>query len=385
MNVHNTTNQRSRVLISSADEAALGFMESALSALSQYEATTISLDSLLKEFAGLDPENFDLAIVDVGDGEVLENGGLADMRRRFSHMPVIFTSDQLSDERMRHLFLLDGSDWLRKPLERRSFVDSVNSHVQTVRSGGNLVHAVVSARGGAGATSVAITLASQLARQRKRVTPKTALFDLDFAAADCAAYLNIHNSYNIQDVLDNPTRVDLEFTDIVRKQHESGFSLFSFHKPELPLSPRADELILRMLDVVAFQNDHTILDVPYYETPWKENILASVNSVILVTDLSIPALQHAKELQARINRIRGGNRPARIVVNRAYGRTLFGSELGKKDIKRIFGSENFIIIPDDRDVMTKALNQGILPSEVNARSKFCSNVERVAESLRVLA
>ncbi|MDN3720588.1 hypothetical protein QW131_18350 [Roseibium salinum] len=194
-------------------------------------------------------------------------------------------------------FQLNGKDWLRKPLERRSFLEAINTHMNTVKAGSGFVHAVVSAGGGAGGTTVALTLAHHLARTRKRRKPRVALFDLDFAAADCGAYLNSINPYDLESALDNPKRVDTEFIDLVRNQHEAGFSLFSFFKPELLLSPRTNELVLRMLDVIAFQNDHTVLDLPYYETPWREKVISSVNSITIVTAVSIPALQSAKLLK----------------------------------------------------------------------------------------
>ncbi|CTQ52075.1 helicase/secretion neighborhood CpaE-like protein [Roseibium album] len=381
MNSFSSATQKSRVLVISPDPDTLAFVKSTLSAISHYEIVSV----LLKDFKALsntDPTSFDLVIFDVHEGEFLRQPELSALRNKVSENPFIFVSDDLTDENIRLLFQLNGSDWLHKPIQRRALLDSVNSHIQVAKSHGGLVHAVVSAGSGAGGTTVSLSLAAHLATGSKRVKPHAALFDLDFSAADCGTYVNLSNPYNLQSVLENPQRVDIEFIDIVRKQHDSGFSLFSFHKPELTLSPNASELVLRMLDIIAFQNDHTVLDIPYYETPWRETVLASVNSVAIVTTTTIPALQAAKDAKKRIAEIRGESRTVQIVVNKAHRSGMFGSELGSSDIKKIFKEDTFTFIRDEWDTMTSALNRGILPHDVNARSKFGLQVGRIAETLR---
>ena len=92
--------------------------------------------------------------------------------------------------------------------------------------------------------------------------PSVALFDLDFSTGACGHYLNLLNEYDLQPVIANPSRVDMEFIDIVKKKHERGFSLLSFKQPSVMLSPKGGELVLRMLDVVSFQNNHTVIDIP---------------------------------------------------------------------------------------------------------------------------
>ncbi|MCX2725655.1 pilus assembly protein [Roseibium salinum] len=360
----------------------LEFTEGAISTLPQYETTRLTLANFPKSFEGIDTDQFDLIVFDVGNGELLQGPALAEIRAEIGETPLVLVSDHLENSQIRLLFQLNGKDWLRKPLERRSFLEAINTHMNTVKAGSGFVHAVVSAGGGAGGTTVALTLAHHLARTRKRRKPRVALFDLDFAAADCGAYLNSINPYDLESALDNPKRVDTEFIDLVRNQHEAGFSLFSFFKPELLLSPRTNELVLRMLDVIAFQNDHTVLDLPYYETPWREKVISSVNSITIVTAVSIPALQSAKLLKSRIARLRGESRTVQIIANKAYGGGLFGSGLGSAEIGKIFKDDSFVIIQDERDVMMRAVNHGILPNEVSPRSKFDKNVSRLADSLR---
>ncbi len=320
----------------------------------------------------------------MGDGSILDNNTFRQARERVGNTPVIFISEALGNERMRRLIKLDGIDWLPKPIQSRTLINTVNTQTQKIKAGSNMVHAVLSCGGGAGGTSVAIMLSYYLGKARKRARPTAALFDLDFSTAASGAYLNIANSYDLTAIITNPERVDLEFIDIIKKKHDSGFSLFSFECPEIVPAPRGQELVLRMLDVVAFQHDHTVLDIPAYETPWKEQIIGAVNSAVIVTNLSVPALQHAKDTFKRVVRIRGDQKDVSIMINKSR-RGLFRSAIGKKDIERIFGEIPVSVLPEEQSAMKDALNRGVLPVEVNSRSRFCAKIAELAEKVRVSA
>lgn len=383
MNINVSLTGRSRILICSHDAEALRVMSNVFSSLSAYDTEIESIDQFTSRKT-FDPESFDMVIIDVGDGSILDNDTFRKARERVGKTPVIFISEALQSERMRLLIKLDGIDWLPKPIQSRALIDTVNAQTQKIKAGGNMVHAVLSCGGGAGGTSVAIMLSHYLARARKRTRPTAALFDLDFSTAASGAYLNIENGYDIKAVTNNPERVDLEFIDIIKKKHDSGFSLFSFECPDVVLSPRGSELVLRMLDVVAFQHDHTVLDIPAYETTWKEQVIGAVNSAVLVTNLSVPALQHAKDTFKRVVQLRGDHKDVSIMINKSRS-GFFGSGIGRKSIKKIFGDMPVSVLPEEQNVMVEALNRGVLPVEVNSRSRFCANIAKLAEKVRVTA
>ena len=139
-----------------------------------------------------------------------------------------------------------------------------------------------------------------------------------------------------------------------------------------------------MLDVVAFQHDHTVLDIPACETPWKEEVIAAVNSAVIVTNLSVPALQHAKDVYKRIVEICGDQKEVSVIINKSRG-GLFGSKIGRRGIQKVFGELPVSVLPDEQSVMVEALNRGVLPVEVNSRSRFCKTIAKLADKVRVAA
>lgn len=380
MNAESIKVGRSQILLFSGDVQASKMMESVFSSLNAYQLTSCALDAPEVTNGSLDPDAFDIAILDVGDGAILDNPDFLTLRKSLGNIPVLFVSDELNQQHIRQLMKLDGDDWLSKPLVQRTLIDTVNTITQRQKSNSNKVHAVLSCGGGSGGTSVAIMMAHYLSRRRKRSHPTAALFDLDFSKADVGAYLNIENSYRLESVIGKSERVDLEFIDVIKKMHDSGFSLFSFESPQLTYSELGTELILKMLDLVSYRHDHTVLDLSSYMTRWQPTILSGVDTVTIVSGPSLPSLQRAKHRFKEISTLRGSETGIHVVTNRLKT-GLFGSQFGKKELEKLFDPSILTILPDEQQIMLEAVNRGILPSEVNQRSGFCSRIQELSEGI----
>ncbi len=174
--------------------------------------------------------------------------------------------------------------------------------------------------------------------------------------------------------------MDLEFIDVIKKMHDSGFSLFSFESPQLTYSDLGTELILKMLDLVSYRHDHTVLDLSSYMTRWQPTILSGVDTVTIVSGTSLPSLQRAKQRFKEISTLRG-NEPGIHVVTNRLKTGLFGSQFGKKELGKLFDPSILTILPDEQQIMLEAVNRGILPSEVNQRSGFCSRIQQLSEGI----
>lgn len=369
-----------KILILSDDAAAASLMLDTFGSLSRYDVRHMALTALV-EAGRFDPAQFNLIVLDVDDGEMLSRPELLAFRNRHRNIPLVVISEDLADDMLRLLFRLNGNDWLKKPLERRALIDMISTHAPTAGASDSRVHAVVSAVGGAGASVIASSLAHVLAQPTKNSAPRVDLFDLDFSSGSLGYYLNLVNDYDLKPVVANPSRVDLEFIDLVRKRHSGGFSLLSFRQPSVLLAPKGAELVLRMLDVAAFESDHTVLDVPYYHTPWKDDVLASVNSICIVTEMTIPALHQAKELFVNLVRLRGNSDQIFVVINK-YRTKLFSLGVRRQQADKVFKDTHAHIIAYDWDTLSEAVNRGVLPVEVNARSRFCGAIGKLGALVR---
>lgn len=368
-----------RIAIFSDAEEERETLSSKLSSMSHYRAGAYPVAALYDK--RVEAGQADVVVLDVGEGALLDDEAIYEARRGFPAVPLVVLGDGLDGERIRRVMRLDAGDLLFKPVEGRKLIDAVDQLLGARVGGTGQVTAVVSAAGGSGGTSLAITTAEKLFRDTGRSRNSTCLVDLDFSAASCGWYLDALSDYDLADVLEVPDRLDAEFLELIRKEVEAGYTVYSFQRPELGWQPRAGDLVLRMLDIMAFQYRNVVLDVPYWDAPWKGQVLEAVNDVVIVTVATIPALKQARELYQRLERVRGTAKGLTVVVNR-FHRRLFSKGLAKSDVQRVFKDRPLSFIGEDGETMTEAVNRGVAPSEINPRARFVKEAGKAIDAHR---
>ncbi|NDW01110.1 response regulator/pilus assembly protein [Salipiger sp. PrR002] len=309
---------------------------------------------------------------------------LSDIRSLAPQLPLIVVTPQLSPEETRRLFKLDIHDWLPKPLQAGDLIESIQKSMRARQTGSNSVHAVVSCVGGAGATTLALSMADRAATQLVRKRGSVALFDLDFSLGNCGYAINMVNEFNLGSVAATPRRVDPEFMKVIQKKHPNGFFLYSFKRPELNTELNGYELVLRMLDAVSAEHDHTFLDIPYYETEWKEDVFSAVNSFTLVCELNLPSIKHTLDQIERIRALRGKDVPVHVLINK-HESSLFGQRIGTRRLRELFEETPFHFVPLAKGQISQALDRGVLPSEVSKRSRFLKALTKYMKAVQMTA
>lgn len=369
MNSPQSSTRIHTVLVMSWDAKSHNLIEDMISMSSRFQSILIDPEHVATFQPATPPE---IIIVDIHEFSQPHLEALSTLRRRFTDIPLILVSKALDDGQIRQLLKLQVHDWLRKPLDKKLFHNALITGTQLSKSTTSQVHAIISPIGGVGTTSIAISSADLMAKKLKK-NGSVALFDLDFSTGNCGYALNIKNTYNLETIVDTPSRIDAEFIDIINQRHKAGFSIFSFKRPEIVTNLTGTELVLRMLDAVSMQHHHTILDIPYYEVPWKNEVLSAVDTVTIVSNITLPAIKHAKELSQRIRSMRSDKLPIQIVFNK-YQRKWFGGGVRLKNVKEVFKKFEMVRFAEDHSTMEEAVNRGILPSEVNQKSPFLKDL-----------
>lgn len=355
------------VLVVSADRPWLQGMARALSAVPDMDCVTVDMAAFRE--GKFDRRAADAMVIDIDDGAALRDERLFARRQETGAIPLVVLSGDLAHDLARLVVRLGSADWLRKPADPRQIVDALTPLMRVKVSGGNRVYAVLSCVGGAGGTTLAISAAHAASREGKGSGNRCALVDLDFTKASCGFYLDVQNDVDLAGVVDAPQRVDAEFMDLVRHDYRDRFSVFSFARPEVAYAPTCEEFVLRMMDVVSFQYRTTVIDVPYHYTPWRDRILEAADGVMLVTELTIPAIRQAQVTFDMLVARRRSAAGIVVVVNHHRSR-LFSRSIGKKDLEKSFGDAAIHMVPDDWDTLQDAVNRGVAPADAAPRSKF---------------
>ena len=211
------------------------------------------------------------------------------------------------------------------------------------------VIAVCGARGGLGATTVAVNLAVQLATISQA---QTALVDLDLQRGDVCAFLNLSPMQSLAAVATARGNVDEIFLHSAMTRHPSG--VFVLPAPEqmeeAEVIGHADvELVLRLL---RGQFRYTIVDTPRTISGPSLAALEHADRVLMLSDLSVPGVRAAQRTFELLGRLGTPRERLELVVTHAVP-----GPVEPKHLARATGKEPFFVLPHD-DAASKAMNAG---------------------------
>jgi pilus assembly protein CpaE len=377
-----TKMRKHAVLALDTGQPSFGVIADHIEKMSHFRSEVAAFDEMMRAPGAFSP---DIVVIDLATVSAAELEMLSSIRGNYGDVPIVVVSEALDDAQVRKLLKFKVHDWLRKPVVFGEFLNAIQSGIRTGKQSSTRVHAVISAVGGAGATTVAVALseiiANRLAKENKDGKGgSVALFDLDFSTGSCGYLLNLTSGFNLDSVISNPSRIDSEFVNLLQQKHDHGMIVYSFKRREVVTSLNCYELVLRMLDVVTMQHAHTVLDIPYYETDWRQDVLSGVNTVTIVCEMNLPSIKHAMDLLDTIRDLPGGKKPVQVLINKRQRGLFGGDRIPKAKLAQLFGDVPFDYLPDEHDLMAEAMDRGVTLSEVNASSKFLKALTKYANS-----
>ncbi|MGH9579793.1 MAG: AAA family ATPase [Terriglobales bacterium] len=167
---------------------------------------------------------------------------------------------------------------------------------------------VVNAKGGSGATTVAVNTALALAATHGSV----ALVDLA-PVGNAFLHLNVKPTFTIVDALRNMHRIDLSLLQGFMTQCENGLSLLAGANQPFAL-PAAEELA-RLLDLLVERYRYVVVDTSSRLDEATRAVCNFSENVLLVTQVDTASLWNALQVQTHLSESTG-NQKLRLVLNR---------------------------------------------------------------------
>ncbi|MDN5005302.1 CpaE family protein [Bradyrhizobium sp. GCM10027634] len=256
----------------------------------------------------------------------------------------------------RQLMDLGLTEYLPKPLTRDIVLDQLRpkllgdtSHVPADR-GGHVV-SICGAQGGAGATSIAINLALQIAETTKA---KVALLDLHLQGGETAVMLGVRPGPGLRIALENPMRADTLFLERAAIEVNERVSLISADE-ELDAQLNITEAGVRhVLGLLRQRFNYVIVDVPVPFPPSMHSVIELSRHVLVLLEAEVTGLRNAHALRTAVTNIAGKDRVFTLLnrADRAGG-------LPRGTMVKALGAEPDMVIPDLGKGMTQAVNLGI--------------------------
>ena len=307
----------------------------------------------------------DFLVVDVSDSEDAA-ADLAALLNLCGQPTPVVAIGLVNDVRLyRRLRDIGVSDYLVKPVS----VDILGAAMEGARqtqapqeraeSKSTQLIALIGARGGVGATTLAVSTAWAIAQQQVKV----ALLDLDLHFGSAALSLDLEPSRGLRELLSHPDRIDSLLIDAASSKAGERLKLLSAEEPledSIDLGPDGLVAIVEQLKSAA---GAVVADVPRSLGPLTRQAMACADVIAVVTDLSLAGMRDSQRLMAMIANAHGGAKTM-IVANRVGG---VAGEVAVSDFERGIGAKVTHLIPYDRPAAIAAA-EGAKPLIDVARS-----------------
>lgn len=223
---------------------------------------------------------------------------------------------------------------------------------------GGRVVAVVGARGGVGATSVALNTAWTLAHDHGK---RVALVDLDLYFGSVALALDLESGRGFREALENPERIDALF--IERAMVRAADNLFVLAAEE-PLETAFDfdpEALNSLIDILRADFDFVVLDLPRFAARTQIPVLGDGSVLCVVSDPTLASMRDSLRLVRLSNDI-GVSLDIDVILN-GTGASKVG-ELAATDFERDKSITIAATIPYDAKAMGQAAGEGSALADV---------------------
>ncbi len=372
---------RTRVVVLTPDAAFDQFARSTFGASSQIDLHVVS-GRLTEAGDALDTEAATVVVVDVDAGRADEMAALAKMMARLGAWPPVVAVTQGFDADLARTFMqMRIADFLVKPV---AAVDLVRACARVAKSpaGGPepmdaKIYTFLPSVGGAGVTTLAVQTAMILLNSGGgRTRPSTCLVDLDFQHGAVADYLDLEPRLNLAEIGPRADRLDRQLLEVMLSYHASGLAVVA--APNRPAEMRSfdPDVVTRLLDLVSTNFEYVVFDMPRTWFSWTDSVLLGSNKLFIVSETTVPALRHAKQLVAAIKERLGDGPNPQVVVNR-FTQKLFSSGLRRGDLEHALGASFASCIPNDYAMVREAIDRGVPLDEVRPGNKITAQLKKL--------
>jgi pilus assembly protein CpaE len=238
---------------------------------------------------------------------------------------------------------------------------------------------VVGSVGGCGATTIAVELATALAR-RSGAEQRVALVDLHLADGAAAAYLGATANMMLAVASAAPERIDTAVLEVFATRLADGLDLLAAPRDAKAFSKVSQTAVCRLLEMAAQTYDWIVVDLPRHHQPWTMDVLAGSDEVLVVSELTVPALLSARALAFEVEtELTGGAQP-RIILNRLASR-VFGPAPSLAEAEKALQRKADGGITSDWEAAAASVNLGGSISHHRPRSKIVRDVGVLVDRL----
>jgi pilus assembly protein CpaE len=316
----------------------------------------------------------DIVLMDINMPEMDGIAASEAISAQAPHIQVVMMSVQGEADYLRRSMLAGAREFLIKPFSGEELVNSIHRVHQFAATRravapppppvdlvgapppppqkGAKVIAIFGAKGGCGASTVAVNLAVAL---REETKARVALIDANFEFGDIGVLLNLPATRTIADLVGEKSDLDEEVLDGTLCGHSTAIRvLLAPPRPELSELIKAEHL-KKIIEFMDKSFDYIVVDL------WKSFQETTVffmdiaNIILLVSTTDIPAIKNAKLFFELTDQLAYPTSKTVLVLNKEDGR----SGINPRDIEASIKHPIAATLPKDDRTAAQAINRGM--------------------------
>jgi pilus assembly protein CpaE len=235
------------------------------------------------------------------------------------------------------------------------------------------VISVLSPSGGSGSSTLAVNLATALAREQKSCI----LIDLNLGSGDLASLLDLKPAHTLADLCRISSRMDRAIFERSLVRHDCGVALLSPSRSFADISQVTTQGVCDTLILARNLSPYVVVDLDDSFHSEQTQTLRHSDVILLVLRLDFTSLRNTRRTLDHLEQLQVSRQRVQLVVNR-YGQP---QELPSAKAEEALGMKITHFIPDDPKTINRANNNGIPAVIESPSAKVSKSVYQLAASL----
>jgi pilus assembly protein CpaE len=236
--------------------------------------------------------------------------------------------------------------------------------------------AVVGAKGGVGASTVAHNVAWAIARD---LALDSVVVDLDLAFGTASLDYNQDPLQGIANAVFSPDRLDSSFVERLLAKCTDRLSLLAAPASLDRVYDLGVEAFDSIFDTMRMTTPCIVLDVPHQWSGWTKRALVGADDILIVAEPDLANLRNTKNMLTVLKAARPNDRPPLYCLNQT--RMPKRPEIDARGFTKTIETPPIAAIPFDSRLFGTAANNGQMIAEIAARHRTTAMFLQIAQRL----
>ena len=298
---------------------------------------------------------------------------------------VVIAAGQVNDVRLFRDLVASGiQDYLLKPFSPDQLRDAFANaqavfnaprHVDASAERPHMMAAVIGARGGAGASTMATSIAWMMGDRAGR---STALLDLDVHFGTGALALDLEPGRGLTDAIENPSRIDGLFIERAMVKANDKLAILSAEAPINQPMLTDGAAFYQLQEEMRSAFETTIIDLPRAMLVQHPHLMQDVQTTVLVTELTLAS---ARDVIRILSWLKSNAPQTNVIVVANRVASTGPSEISRKDFESSIERKIDYVVGFDPKVVTQAAKLGKTVAETGKGTKVGAAIAEIVDRL----